>query len=828
VIPLTHPAVSQVGLNILKLWPTQTINGPQAQNEDGNPNAIGTGFLVDKAQMYTFKVEHKFTDKSSLSGLYIYNKTDEPGTTIMPTDKLFMADQDQWFGPLRRRPHVLAFNSTNVLSNTTVLSLRYGWTTWQDSCDSQLFSPGLQTLGFSPNYVNALGPGGANVFPNLQFDEGTENVGGWGPIPTRWKAPYAINGALTKLMGNHSLKVGADARRLGVAIVTDNSLGGTFNFSSLFTSNKGAGGNEIASLLLGLPYDGSVPHDPAPFEWYVRYWGGYVQDDWRVSSKFTLNYGLRIEHEDGLREINNQQTVAFDQNVTNPIDALVPKAGTPLAGKTLKGGLIFAGVNGAPTQQGDPKAIKPAPRVGATYAFDNNTVLRGGYGLFWAPWQYTTSQHGQVGFARETALNQTSSESEVPQTILDNPFPGGILAPIGSSLGLLTNVGGNVDFIDQNKGSPHVHQYSVDLQRELPGHMAVTIGYIGATGRDIGFCGTNDCYVNINQIDPNLARQLFPLGSGWDAAALRQSIPNPFFGIAQAGELGSSPTIQRGQLLRPFPEFKDVLMHESTAGSKRQYNAFSLELNKRTSANGLGGRFSYTYSVSKDNQYGESNTYSWRVSRSGFALPQNNYDLASEYSYSIYDSPHRIILAPIYRLPNPKDQNSAMYALLGGWNASAVVELVSGGPLNSVMSAGVSDANLGLFGGAQRPNLVGDPNTSGSDVDRASDAAHPDARWFNAGAFANPGAGQFGSAPRTDGSARFQFRKNVDLVLAKETRFAGSQVGEIRFELLNLTNTVHFGNFANGNAVVNSSAFGRVDTQAGFMRIWQLSFRYRF
>src|SRR5438067_9771642 len=129
-----------------------------AQNADGNPNASATGFLVDKAQLYTFKMEHKFTDKSSLSGLYIYNKTDEPGSTIMKADKLFMADQDQWFGPLRRRPHVLTLNSTNVLNNTTVLSLHYGFSTWQDSCDKQAFSPGLQSLGFSPSYVSALGP----------------------------------------------------------------------------------------------------------------------------------------------------------------------------------------------------------------------------------------------------------------------------------------------------------------------------------------------------------------------------------------------------------------------------------------------------------------------------------------------------------------------------------------------------------------------------------------------------------------------------------------------------------------------------------------------
>jgi trimeric autotransporter adhesin len=818
IIPLTHPAVSQTGLNILKLWPTETINGPMLQNEDGNTNANGTAFIVDKAMMWTIKGEHKFTKNSSLSGLYIYNKTDEPGSTIMKADKLFMADQDQWFGPLRRRPHVLVFNNTNVLNDTTVLTLRYGWTTWQDSCDAQPFSAGLQSLGFSPSYVNALGPGGKETFPSLQFDD-TEDVGGWGPGPVRWKGPYAINGALTKLMGSHSLKFGADLRRLGVALATETSLGGTFSFDPNFTSRNGSGGHEIASLLLGLPYDGSVPHDPAEFEWFARYWGGYVQDDWRVNSKFTLNYGLRLEHEDGLREINNRQTVAFDQNATNPIDTLVPKAGTLLAGKTLKGGLVYAGVNGAPEQQGDPKKIKPSPRVGATFALDARTVVRGGYGLFWAPFNYSTTVHGQTGFSRTTQLNQSASESEVPLNTLDNPFPGGLLAPIGSSLGLATNVGGQVDYIDQNKGNPKVHQYSADIERELGGSMALTIGYIGATGRDIGFCGTNEgttCYLNINQIDPAVARQLFPLGSGWDPAKLRESVPNPFFGIAGAGEFASRATIPRGQLLRPFPEFGDILVHEATAGSKRQYNAVSFKMDKRLSGRQgwWGGRFSYTWSHSKDNQFGESNVYAWTT-----RLPQNNYDLDAEYATSIYNSPHRIILAPMVRLPGS--------GLAGGWTASAVVELVSGSPLNAVLSSGASDANLGLFGGRQRPNLIGDPNTTGSDEDRVASDAHPDARFFNAAAFANPGPGQYGNSPRTIDSALNQFRRNIDLVVAKETRFAGNQAGEIRFEILNVTNTPKFGNESTNNAI-NTSSFGRISTQAGFMRIWQLGFRYRF
>ena len=823
IIPLTHPAVSQTGLNIIKQWPNETINGPMASNEDFNTNAVGTGFLVDVADMFTIKIEHKFTDKSSLSGLYIYNKTDEPGTSLMKPDRLFMADQDQWFGPLRRRPHVLVLNSTNIINDTTVLSLRYGFSTWQDSCDSQPFSPGLQSLGFSPTFVNALPAGGKEIFPSLTFDQGVEGVGGWGPGPVRWKGPYAINGALTKLMGSHSVKVGADVRRLGVELATETALGGSFGFGPLFTSKGGVGGHEVASLLLGLPSSGSAPATTGDGEWYTRYWGAYFQDDWRVSSRLTVNYGLRIEHEDGLRELNSRQTVAFDENAVNPIDALVSKAGTLLAGKTLRGGLVYAGVGGANDYQGKPKTIMPAPRVGLTFAADTNTVVRAGYGLFWAPWNYNTTQHGQVGFTRTTSLSQSSEDTEVPLTTLDNPFPAGLEQPIGSSQGLLTGVGGTINYIDPTKGNGYVHQYSVDVQRELPGHLAVTLGYVGATGRDIGFGGTSNSAININQIDPALARQLYPApGGGWDPAKLRESIPNPFFGIAQAGELGTRATVQRGQLLRPFPAFGDVNRFETTTGGKRQYHAATFILDKRTGQGVWGGRLSYTFSNTKDNQFGQGNTYSWRT-----ATPQNNYDLDAEYGTSIYDSPHRIILAPIVNLPSPKDHGSVAYLLAGGWNLSSIVELVSGGPLNAVLSGGTSDANLGLFGGRQRPNLVGDPNTGGSDSDRAASDGQAGARWFNSSAYANPGSGTFGNAPRTNPDARFQFRKNVDLVAAKTTAFGHGQSGEIRFEILNLTNTAKFGNLSN-NSSINSSAFGRVDVQAGFSRIWQLSFRYRF
>ncbi len=828
IIPRNHPAASAVGFNLINAWPTKTVGGRDiASNEDGNPNASDSARLDDEADMLTLKVEHKFSDRWSLSGFYLYNNTDEPGSGIMPRDFQHIENQAEFFTTLRRRPHIVAINSTHILNDSTLLTLRYGWQTWQDRTDTATFGPGLASLGFSANYVNSIDPAGRNSFPELLFDE-VDSVGGWGGDTTRWTGPYAINGTLTKLWGAHSIKAGADVRKLGIKTTTEVAdhtgerfLAGSFAFNPQFTSRGGVGGHDFASLLLGLPSGGSVPINDGPGEWFTRYYGGYIQDDWRVNSRFTLNYGVRLEHEDGLREVENRQTVGFDQNAVSPLDALVPKTGL-LAGRTLRGGLMFAGVDGAPEEQGNPKAVKVSPRVGATYTFNQNTVLRGGYGVFYAPWQYNASNHGQVGFARQTFLNQSSAEREVPITTLDNPFPAGLQQPFGSSLGLLTGVGGSINYIDQDKGSPIVHQYSVDVQRELPGGMAVTIGYMGATGRDLGFAGTNNVGLNINQIDPEVARQVFPAaGGGWDPAALRREVPNPFFGVPGAGELGTRPTIEAGQLLRPFPQFRDVNVFERTEGGRRQYHAATFVLEKRASRTWWGGRYSYTWSRLDDNQFGESSAYQTRT-----AVPQNVYDLDAEYGRSNFDSPHRIVLAPIVRIPGPA-QGARSYWALGGWSVSAIVELVSGSPLNAVLSAGASDANLGLFGGRQRPNLIGDPNTAGSDEDRVASADHPTARFFNSGAFQDPGPGRFGNAPRTIDGARYQFRKNVDLMVSKDTRLAGNYTAQIRVEVLNLTNTVKVDGSSAGNAI-DTSAFGRITSQRGFMRIWQFSFRLMF
>src|SRR5207247_1679869 len=138
--------------------------------------------------------------------------------------------------------------------------------------------------------------------------------------------------------------------------------------------------------------------------------------------------------------------------------------------------------------------VKWSPRVGAVYSMNTKTVLRGGYGIFWAPWNAPTpspssNNYGQVGFTLNTVVPQTAP---LPTVSLSNPFPNGLVQPKGSSLGAASGAGLPIGYVDQNGTAPRVQQFSVDLQRELSGNQAILISYVGARGDDLGLGGSND------------------------------------------------------------------------------------------------------------------------------------------------------------------------------------------------------------------------------------------------------------------------------------------------------------------------------------------------
>jgi len=837
--------INPVAAAMLKYLPM-----PDTDLDNGSTNYTRTALIDNRFQQeYTVKLEHKFTDKTSLSGFYLYNRTDEPDADFFQpglNGPNRFADPNDYL--LKRRPQIVAINSTSTLSPSSVLALRFGWTRFPDNNTMTAnFDP--STLGFSQTFLNQIS---LKKFPDIRirgYDQSTfqnYTLGAIDPTQINWKS-LSFNGSYSKFVGTHTFKMGADYRKVGIDTFIPGPGSGYFEFDKDFSSSNAGtsdvlSGNSFASFLMGYPSGLSSRQSTlpisTPLNLFLHYYGGYAQDDWRITPKLTLNYGLRVEHEDGLREQHNNFSVGFDPNATSSLNSVTipadPVAGTPA--RQVAGGLMYAGVGGNHTYQGNPPAVKWSPRVGAAYSFTSKTVIRGGYGIFWAPYNYpipntTNNNYGQVGYTQNTVIPQTSP---TPTVTLDNPFPSGVVQPTGNTKGALSGVGTTISYVDQNRKAPRVQQYSVDIQQQLPDNMAISIGYVGARSDHLGLGGSADTPVNINQVDP----KYLSLG-----AALTQSVPNPFFGrLELAGtSLGTSATIARNQLLRPYPQFLNINARQVTEAFSR-YNAAVVEWTKRVS-HGFGGRVSYTYSALMDNQVGETNFYSL-VSP---GLPLNNfnfissmprcaagaqfttacYDPRAEYGRGMLDVPHRVIIAPLFELPfgqNRKWANSSKAAdwIIGGWSISAIANLQSGFPVNVQQTD-----NTNLLGGAQRPNLSGQSlTTTGNYEDRLASADHPTATWVNVAGFTPALTNSFGTAPRTLTSVRSPSQKNVDAVFMKNFRLGESKSAQVKVEMLNLFNRVEVTGATSNN--VGNSTFGQIVNQAGFMRITQVMFRYSF
>lgn len=750
------------------------------------PNGTGnkytaTSTLSDRADQQTLKFDHEVTKNYKTSAFYAHYGSREPEADYYKN----IANPGGTL--LFRNVHALAWNNLITLSPTTLLSLRYGYNTFNDSPITVSDGFDVASLGFDQSFTKDII---WKKFPRISIagaaygSSSQAALGSGAPSQRRY---YSHNGmaSLSKLMGRHSLKFGADYRRLNADFISYGQASGQF-----FINNAGTG-DAIANLILGrLDFtNNSTAQIAKPLAAFVNYYAGYAHDDFRISSKLTVNVGLRYEYEQGIQEANNQLTVGFDRNATSPL--VVP-------GMTLKGGLIYAGVNGAPTQQSTPVKAKLGPRVGFAYSMNDKTTIRGGYGIFWAPQVFTFSVTG-LG-----ALGFSSVSTVASGATLSNPFPNGLTQPTGSSRGLLTNVGTAVDFVDPDRKAPYVQQYSLDIQRELPGGITTTISYVGSRGTSLNLGSINDSTINLNQLTPQVLSQYTP-------TQLSEKVANPFFGIAAAGSLASSSTIERRQLLRPFPQFTDILMH-GAGGGNSYYNSVTIKAQKRMSK-GASFLTSYTFSKMLDNVFGQSNFYG---NIGSGAL--NTYNLAGEYGLSSFDTPHRFNISGSYELPFGKgkkllNDKAFLDRVVGGWQINAIGIYQSGFPITITQSTN----NTLAFSRLQRPNVVAgiDPATSGSVTARIDG-------FLNPAAFSTAAAGTFGNLSRTIGVRGPAPQKSWDIGLLKTVSIFESLKGQFRLEAINAFNTPIF---RLTNTTFGSSNFGKITSQANFARVMQISLR---
>lgn len=595
-------------------------------------------------------------------------------------------------------------------------------------------------------------------------------------------------------MGRHSLKAGFDYRKIKAAGNDANDAAGNYQFNGIFTKSAptsgGTGGSDLADMLLGYPSAASI-YTSTKLTDIANYYGLYVQDDFRVSSRLTMNFGLRWEHEPGLYEVNNGMLVNFNGSVANPLAANV-------SGISPMGEVQYAG-NGR-TSVGDPTPNKMGPRFGFAYKLDSKTVVRGGYGIFWAPQFALGSPIATVGYNQTTSPSASVDNNMTPALSLTNPFTSGILQPVGNTLGSLTGIGQSFSLVDPTAKSPYVQQYSFDVQRELPGGIAAEVGMVGSKSSHLT---TATASINLNALNPSLLSE---------GTALTKSVANPFYGHGGLGVIGTA-NVQESQLLLPYPAYS-AISQLFDDNNKAKYYSLVVKAQKRLSK-GLGLLTTLTWSRNWD----ESGGGPGNTLNSGSKGPQNPYNMAAEYAFSNIDTPLRWSTAISYDLPVGKGHALASHGpmnyIVGGWVLNAVTIYQTGFPLQISQATNFNSA----FGYAsQRPNATGtSPVTSGSLEQRLNN-------YINPAAFSSAPQFTFGNVGRTI-DMRGPGQANWDMSVFKNVTIKEVLKAQFRCEALNAFNTPLF--YGPGVSF-GSSSFGKITSQANFSRQLQLALRFSF
>ncbi|MCC6344644.1 MAG: TonB-dependent receptor [Bryobacterales bacterium] len=687
-------------------------------------------------------------------------------------------------GNINNRPHFgIGVGDTFSISPDKVWDFRLGYTRGIERF--RPFSDGfkLSDLGF-PASLQSLAQSPA--FPTVSVTGFQGLAGSYykeDPSDT-----WSLQSSISMHRGSHLFKIGIDARLIRLNIFENYAPSSTFSFGPVSTGGPRAdtpvssSGFSMASLLVGYG-SGSIDTNTA-VSMQNRYYGIYIQDDYRVTPKFTLNIGLRYEYQSPRTERYDRTTRGFDAAAASPLR--VP-------GLNLRGGLLYAGVGGQSRGLYDPDYQNLGPRIGFAYTVTSNTVLRGGYALSYIP---VLTPVSPTGFSVTTPW-VSSTDGITPKDLLRNPFPNGVLPAPGSSQGLATLTGQAVSFVSPGDRTPMYHNWQLNVQRSLPSRMLFEMAYVGS--RSIRIFGGSDYLPvlseQLNQLDPGY----YSLGTG-----LLEPVPNPFHGLITAGPL-SGPTVQRQQLLRPYPQFTNVTRQAAAFGNGI-YHSLQLRVEKRT-AHGVTAVVAYTYSKNI----------------SDINIAQNAYDRKAERAVNGFDVPQRLTASVNWDLPFGKGRHFLQSAsgildhAIGGWALTSMSTFQSGFPLRF----GLASPNLYIAGtGSQRPNVVGDPfaGINGSISSRLG-------RYFNTSAFAQPAPFTFGNASPLISSIRSPGMNNIDLTLSKNFRVTERARVEFRASSYNFLNHPVF---SSPDTTLGNATFGRISGQANMSRQTEFALKLVF
>ena len=744
---------------------------------------------------YTIRLDQNIGDKDKMFGRYSwYNRKSSYNNY---TNSIYVGDR---FVFASKQAVV---DEVHTFSNNTILNLRYGFNRFiraPDAPEGQ-YGMDLTTLGFPTSFNNAVGEG-IRRFPRFDFTcsgscTGTP-VGNGHTNEFRPVSSHFGTAVLNWVNGKHALRFGGEMRIYREDdSFKSNAQSGQFGFDNTYTKPTNGSFTDVeglqafAAFLLGYPSTMQITR-ASDYSEYSKTWGFFAQDDLRLTSKLTLNLGLRWEFEQALTERQNKSVSGFDVAYTQPFEAQAQTNYAALLAKlpandplktlglttiTAKGGLLFAGKDTGSRLYNTP-LNGLLPRVGFAYGWNDKTVLRGGFGLFQG---FLGERRGDViqpGYTQVTTQTLSALANGVPIPFkIDNPFPSGIVEPSGNSLGKQTALGQTISFFNQDPKVAKQARWSFGIQRELFKGWMFEAVYVGDYGYDLEITRNINAVPN-KYLSTDNSRTVAMANNNTNLSA---AIANPFFcsnpntngSACTSGSalfIGAGNTTTRRQLLRPYPNFGDINTSVNDGHSWYQSGQFSLS---KRFAQGYALQMAYTRSV-------------W-LEATEYLNPADEFPVKQ---VSPQDSPNRFSLSAFYELPFGRGQmffsnaNKLANMIVGGWQIQGTYVYQTGFP--------VRFANDVFY-------LGGDPSLPKSEQTIS--------RWFNTAAFisgaggtptcaASPG-GNLNCATPADHLRTFPFFlnavridpiNNVDLGLRKDIHLREAMKIQLRVEFINAFN----------------------------------------
>ena len=775
----TIPAarITPTGSAILNLYPLPNLAvAPQINVV----NWAASGNNIIKQSSVNARVDHNMNDNNRLFGTFGRLKREVDGNIQQTPGSLGNYPNNsnsvnyRWF-------EQGGIDDTFNLSPTFVGSVRAGVVRYSDGNYGGY-------VGYDPAKLQLPAVITQNQFvggwPNFTLNEGMIALSN--SYSASGNTSIFLVSSFTKISGKHSIKFGTDLRRnQNNSINPGTGAEGAFTYSAAFTtanpnvaSSTTTSGTSMASALLGLPISGSLGYN-SPTSLSNYDFAAYVQDDWKITRNLTLNFGIRWDVETEWRERYNRVLSGFDFNASLPVQ--VP-------GFNLKGGALFAGVGG------NSSSIAPAywkafgPRVGFAYQPLPNTVVRGGFGIFYSPLVSNQGFTGTVGsFNSSTPFVGSTDNGVTPYATLANPFPNGLLTPPGASAGLMAQVGNSLTILNPNIRLPYTEQWQISVQHEFPSRLLVEASYLGSLSlRQLES-------FNLNEIPD------YYLQFGSQATT---KVSNPFLNLfPSTSTLGQGATLNQSSLWVRYPQFTSLTINGMNTG-KTSRHSLNLKADKRLTHN-LSAIWTFTWAKMLT-----ANTTSLVNPRHYRSVPSIDQPFISRMVL-VYELP--------WKVQGTGFEKNFLRSVFTGWSISGSFDFETGFPMSITGSNG-------------RPYVLRDPSLSGSINQRLGD--RKDAKglplnpYFDVTAFqALPNQYTVSPTPLYLPYLRQPGTFNVNGSLFKSFQITEHARLEVRADAVGLTNTPNFG--APGTNLNSPSTFGVITTATG-QRLTTVSARVSF